>query len=68
MENCQREMYVPEKDFSGGEMSGRSVGHGGSWVGSLPFVRRVVGANPAQATMKGPSASPSLAVVCGASA
>ena len=44
------------------------VGRGGSLVDSTPFVRRVVGSNPALAATYGPWASPSLAVACDASA
>ena len=32
----------------------RLVGHGGSLVDSTPFVRRVVGSNPALAATQGP--------------
>ena len=45
-----------------------NVGHGGSLVNSTPFVRRVVGSNPALAAPQGPWASLAVAVACGASA
>ena len=41
------------------------MGHGGA-LAETPFDRRVMGLNPALATMYGPWASPSLAVACSA--
>ena len=43
------------------------VGRDDSLVDSTPFVRRVVGSNPALAAMCGPWASPFLTVACDAS-
>src|SRR6218665_828639 len=43
------------------------MGRGGSLVDSSPFVRRVVGSNPALAAAWGPWKSTSLSVACGAS-
>ena len=40
------------------------VRHGGSLVDSSPFVRRVMGSNPALAAMQGPWASSSFAIPC----
>jgi|SRR6218665_383358 len=44
------------------------VGCDGKWWGSVPSVRKVAGLNTTLAAMKGPWASPSLAVACSASA
>ena len=43
------------------------MGHGGVLVESMPFLRRIVGSNPALAATYRPWASPSLTVACIAS-